>query len=57
MYTHANIMNKKNAKTTANVSTANVAMNNANKLSVVRIKMVPPLVLINQVLVRVYVHT
>jgi hypothetical protein len=43
MYTQANIMNRKKLNTTAKISTANVATNRANKLSIVTIKMVPPL--------------
>jgi hypothetical protein len=44
MYTHANIMNKKKLNITANISTAQVAINRINMFSiVVSIKTVPPL--------------
>jgi hypothetical protein len=43
MCIQAYIMNRKNAKTTAKISTAKVATNRANRLSIVTIKIVPPL--------------
>jgi hypothetical protein len=43
MWIQAYIMNRKNAKTTAKISTAQVATNKANRLSIVTIKIVPPL--------------
>jgi len=50
-------MNKKKLNTTINISTAQVAINRANMLSIVTIKMVPPLVVIYQVLLLAYAHT
>jgi hypothetical protein len=57
MYTQANMMNRKNPNTAMNMMMAKVATNKINKLTIVpNIRMVPPLVLINQVLVRVCVR-
>ena len=50
-------MNRKKLNTTINISTAQVATNRANMLSIVTIKMVPPLALINQVLLLAYART
>jgi hypothetical protein len=43
MCIQAYIMNRKKLNTTINISTAQVATNRANRLSIVIIKMAPPL--------------
>ena len=50
-------MNRKKLNTTINISTAQVATNNANMLSIVTIKIVPPLVEISRAWLQACAHT
>ncbi len=49
MYAQANIMNTKKLNTSIKISMANVATNRISKLTMVVIKMAPPLIEISQV--------